>query len=91
MCVCKRRGGVEWQGAQHFLQNCMCTQGRLISASTSAQSDQSLQGTLWLIKDQKHLQADSKNWMYRLVRVRFSMEYPWEDRSDKYKRKFGSK
>ena len=34
-------GGSIWAGAQHFLQECMCTPGRLGSDCTTVQSDQS--------------------------------------------------
>ena len=44
-------------GAQHFLQDCMCMQRRLKAACTSAQSDQSSKDTLLVAKDPKSLQA----------------------------------
>ena len=47
--------------ASHFLQDCMWIQWRPRSAWASLQYDQSLQGTLWVARNQKHLQLDSKD------------------------------
>ena len=40
-----------WARAQQFLQDCMCVQ-----------SNQNLCRTLWAVKGQKRLQADSEDW-----------------------------
>ena len=48
---------VIWARAQYFLQDCMCTQWRLKSACTFRVWSESLQGTLWGVKNSKHLQV----------------------------------
>ena len=52
--------GYEPVHAPHFLQFCMCAQRRLRSACASPQSiiSESSQGTLWVAKYPKHMQAD---------------------------------
>ena len=52
-------------GAQHFLQDCMCAQRRLSTDCASAHLRSLIwtsQGTLWVAKDPKRLQADSEDW-----------------------------
>ena len=46
---------------QRSLPDCMCTKQRLRSACALLQSDQSLQGTLWVAKDRTRLHAESED------------------------------
>ena len=41
-----------WDGAQHFIQDCMCIRAVV--------SEQSSQHTLWVAKDLKRVKADSE-------------------------------
>ena len=61
-------------GHSIFLQNCVCAQRRLSSLRIRAIWSESSQGTMWVTKDQKRLQADSEDsdrtaQMYRLIWV----------------------
>ena len=63
-----------WATAWQNQRNDLCTQQRLRSACTSAQSDQSLLCAQWVAKDPRFLHADSEDsdqtgQMPRLIRV----------------------
>ena len=53
--------------AKHFLQDCMCTHWRHRPACASAHSDQSSQGTPWVVKDPKSSSVQRRLRMCRLI------------------------